>query len=80
MHIYNINPFYSGNGKQNLWQTMKTLMKHRIRWYFLRVCRDKKQSSGGGGGGVNSQSDYEDYPSFLAYVTKVSLVTCIGPD
>ena len=26
------------------------------------------------------QSDYEDYPSFLAYGIKVSLATCIGPD
>ena len=36
-----------------------------------------KQSSGGGGW---CQSDYEDYPSFLAYGIKVSLDTCIGPD
>ena len=38
MHIYYINPFHSGYGKQDLWQTVKTLIKSRIRWYFLRVC------------------------------------------
>ena len=32
------------------------------------------------GGGGWCQSDYEDYPSVLAYGIKVSLVSYIGPD
>ena len=74
MHIiYYINPFYSGYSKQDLWQTLKTLMKYRIRWYFLRVCTacyDKKNLRGGGGGGW-CQSDYGDYTSFLVQIAEL---------
>ena len=33
-----MNPFHSGYGKQDLLQTVKTLMKYCIRWYFRRIC------------------------------------------
>ena len=56
MHIYNNNPFHFGYGKRDLWQTVKALMKYRIRWFspgsalFVKIRTIYRV--GGGGAGV----------------------------
>ena len=56
MHIYYINPFHSVYGKQDLWQSVKTLMKSRIYKVVFPQglhCLLRLKQSSGGRAGVN---------------------------